>query len=59
MILVSQQRDLGCRSDDWRIEVVGIREGNRNANAASFMEAARGRQQVEDQLKRFSGRDWH
>lgn len=59
VIFVSQQIELRRRIEDWCIKVIAICEGNRDANGASFMEAVRGRQQVEEQLKRFSDWDWH
>jgi hypothetical protein len=59
VIHVSQQSELWRRIDNWCLEVIGIRESNRNADAIPFMEPVRDWQQAEGQFNRFPGRDWH
>ena len=58
MIHISQQLKFWRRIDDRCLEVIGVRESNRDANAASFMEPVGGRQKAEYQLDWFPGRDW-
>jgi hypothetical protein len=47
-MLISQQLKPGCRIDNRRLEIIGVRKSNCNADTIPFWKPVRDRMQAED-----------